>query len=168
MHRPSPEEMPAWYHPYLSLVEEDLPPGALLAQRWQQNLPFWRDQGQPDQPYAAGKWSLLTLVQHIIDTERIFQCRALQVAREDRRPLPEYDHEAYARATEPVQTSYALLLEEWAAVRQAGVLLFHSFSESDLRHQGRLQKGPLTVRSMAYIMAGHARHHQQVVTRHMA
>jgi hypothetical protein len=163
MHRPSAEEMPAWYHPYLSLVGEDLPPGALLAQSWQEALPYWRDQSQPEQPYAPGKWNLLTLVQHIIDTERIFQYRALQVARGDGMHLPEYDHEAYARATEPVQTNYALLLEEWAAVRQAGVLLFHSFSQETLRQEGQLKKSPVTLRAMAYIMVGHARHHQQVV-----
>lgn len=168
MLHPTPHDLPAWYHPYLALVTENEKPGRLLSQTWDAELPFWRSQKNPELPYAPGKWSLCVLVQHLVDTERIFQTRALRAAREDGVELPDFDHEAYAQASQPIKNDYYLLLKEWSAVRQAGSLLFDSFGDKTLAHKGQLSKGPVTVLAIAYIMVGHARHHLEVVRHRLA
>ena len=41
--------------------------------------------------YAPGKWTLKELLQHIIDTERIFAYRSLSIARKEMNSLPGFD-----------------------------------------------------------------------------
>jgi len=44
-----------------------------------------------DFAYAEGKWTLRELLQHIIDCERVFDYRALRMARMDATPLVGFD-----------------------------------------------------------------------------
>ena len=45
--------------------------------------------------YATGKWTLKELIQHVIDTERVFCYRALSFARNDQTALPGFDQDVF-------------------------------------------------------------------------
>jgi DinB superfamily len=113
--------------------------------------------------YAEGKWSLREVAGHIIDTERIMAYRALRIARADQTPLPGFDQDPYIQAASVDERAWPHLLEELEAVRRANVLMFEGFPEAAWTRQGTASGKEITVRALAYLIAGHELHHMQIV-----
>ena len=95
--RPSASEYGEYFDRYISLVREMTLCGG-IGNGLANCLNFWKSisEEQSNYRYAAGKWSIKELVQHLIDTERIFCYRALSIARGENDNLAGYDHDAYA------------------------------------------------------------------------
>ena len=113
--------------------------------------------------YAPGKWSIKDLLQHLIDGERVFSYRALRIARGDTTPLPGFDENQFALAAGADRRSPASLLEEYRAVRQATLLLFRQLSPAEWHPKGLASENPVSVRALAFIIAGHEIHHLDVI-----
>ena len=113
--------------------------------------------------YAPGKWSIAELVGHVIDSERVYGFRALAFARGDASPLPGFDQEDYARAAR-VAVSLRALAREFGHVRRSHLLFFERLSPDDWRRSGVANGARVTVRALAYMMAGHLRHHVAILT----
>ena len=86
--------------------------------------------------YAVGKWTLKDIIQHNIDCERIFNYRALRIARKDKTNMMPFDEDFYAANVDANQRTLDNLLEELVAVRKASIALFESFSEEQLSYTG--------------------------------
>ncbi len=56
-----------------------------------------------------------------------------------------------------------MLLDQWSHLRAATVLLFDSMGDTELNRAGTASGYRFTVRSLAWIIAGHERHHVQVL-----
>ena len=110
--------------------------------------------------YEPGKWSVREVVGHLIDTERIFAFRALAFARGDTVSLPGMDQDEYASMSNAASRPLAELAAEFAAVRTATVALFNSFSADAWSRVGLASGWSFTVRSVAFIIAGHEIHHR--------
>ncbi len=114
--------------------------------------------------YEPTKWSVKELVQHIIDTDRIFSGRALSFARGETQSLHGFDQDVY------VQNSFAdyrepqKIIAEYNAVRQSTLLLFDSFSDATLQKTGTASNVIFTVEEVGYIIAGHEAHHLEVLS----
>jgi hypothetical protein len=52
-----------------------------------------------DYRYAEGKWTIKDIIQHLIDTERIFSYRAMRISRNDKTPLASFDEDDYINNT---------------------------------------------------------------------
>ena len=104
-----------------------------------QNIPM----DKFDYRYAEGKWTIKDIIQHIIDTERIFGYRALRISRNDKTPLPGFDENEYVENTNANNRGLQELLTEFSAVRHSNLLLFKSFSEEQLRNAQILFKSLL-------------------------
>ena len=113
--------------------------------------------------YAPGKWTIREVLGHIVDGERVFSYRALTFARGDGGPLPSFDENAWAATSNAGRRSMRELLAEYRAVRAATVALFRSFGEDEFMRSGVASKNPVTVRALAYIVAGHERHHLKIL-----
>jgi uncharacterized damage-inducible protein DinB len=113
--------------------------------------------------YAPGKWSVKELLGHIIDTERIFAYRALRVARADQTPLPSFEENAYAAASEAERCDWNELLDEFEHVRRASILLLRHLPEAAWTRMGTASEAPISVRALAYIMIGHVAHHLEIL-----
>ncbi|WP_400190637.1 DinB family protein [Hymenobacter sp. B81] len=113
--------------------------------------------------YAPGKWSIKQVVLHLADAERIFAYRALRFARADAQELPGFDENAYADHSAADERSLVSLLQEYAAVRQATLTLFGSFSAEQLDRPGRANGNPASARALLYLIAGHEAHHLAVL-----
>jgi hypothetical protein len=109
--------------------------------------------------YADGKWTIREVVGHVIDAERVFAYRALRIARGDTTPLAAFDEDAYARTAGSDQRTLADLAEELRAVRESTVALFASLPDEAWTRSGTASGKTVSVRALAYIAAGHARHH---------
>lgn len=109
--------------------------------------------------YAPDKWSIKQAVGHMIDTERIFAYRALCISRNETIALPGFEQDDYVRAANFDHRSLRDLLDEFRAVRTATVLLFKSLTDAMMLRTGVASEATLSVRALAYIIAGHERHH---------
>lgn len=113
--------------------------------------------------YSEGKWTVLEMVQHIIDTERIFQYRALCFARNESQSLPGFDHDTYVLNSASHKREPAALIQEFRAVRESGLYLFRSFTDEMLAIKGTMNEITATARAIGFIMAGHALHHKDII-----
>jgi hypothetical protein len=113
--------------------------------------------------YAEGKWSIREVVGHIIDAERIFAYRALRFARNDQTPLPGFEQDGYIAPGRFDERSWGNLLEELEAVRRGTLLLFGGFDEAAWQRHGVASGAGITVRALAYVIAGHELHHMKIV-----
>lgn len=113
--------------------------------------------------YAPGKWSVNELVGHLIDSERIFAARALRFARNDATPLPGFEQDDYVRNSKFEEYPVAELASEFDSVRQATVFLFKHLEEPAWMRRGIANNAEVTVRALAYIIAGHELHHREIL-----
>lgn len=112
--------------------------------------------------YAEGKWTLKEMLQHLIDTERIFAYRALSIARKELETLPGFDENLYAANSNANARSWAALVEEMKAVRKTTELLFGSFTSEMLETIGNFGSNKGTVNTLGFIIVGHMYHHLKI------
>jgi len=113
--------------------------------------------------YAPDKWSIKELVGHVIDTERIMAYRALRIARNDKTPLPGFEQDDYVRCGPFSQCQLKDLLEELGHVRGANLCMFRSLNAEAWARRGTVDNNEISVRALAYIIAGHELHHRNVL-----
>ncbi|WP_420126623.1 DinB family protein [Longimicrobium sp.] len=150
--------------PYYSKYVDRVPDGDLLQTLRAQlddTLALVRglDEAQGGHRYAPGKWSIRGVLNHLIDAERIFAYRALRIARGDQTPLESFDENAYAEESNADARTLADLAGEMEHVRRASLSLFASLSDEALARLGTASGGPVSVRALAWIIAGHEAHH---------
>ena len=97
MSKPSPTTYPPYFQKYIDLVpDEELLVGFANQAVIIKNLLGSITEEKSVFAYAPGKWTLKDLLQHMIDTERIFCYRALCFARKEAFHLPGFDENEYA------------------------------------------------------------------------
>lgn len=116
-----------------------------------------------DQVYAPGKWTIKDILQHIIDTERIFSYRALRLSRFDATPLPGFDENTYADNSKVSHRYLIDLLEEFSLLRRSNQLLFQSFDNLQLFSSGRCSEVEMNVLALGFSMVGHVIHHKSII-----
>jgi len=118
---------------------------------------------QGDYRYAPDKWSIKEMLGHVIDGERVFSYRALRFARNDQTPLASFEQDDYVRAAGSADRRLADLIEEFVCVRHATVWLFQTLSPEAWMRRGIASDNPVSVRAIAYIIAGHELHHRRML-----
>jgi hypothetical protein len=158
--RPAADEYAPYYGKYLALVP-DGDVRALLATQLEDTLTLLRGipEGRGGHRYAPDKWSIREVVGHVCDTERIMSYRALRIGRGDATPLPGFEQNDYVPTGRFDQRTIADLGLELAAIRQATLHLFRHLDAEALARRGTASNGPFTPRALAYVIAGHERHH---------
>jgi hypothetical protein len=161
--RPKPGEYNPYYDRYISLI-----PGndivATLATQIPKTVALLSSRTEQDGElrYAPGKWTVKEALGHMIDTERIMTYRALRIARNDRTPLSGFEQDDYVRDGPYADLRLADLIEEFKAVRAATVSMFRNLRPTDWARAGVANNNDITVRALAYIIAGHELHHRQI------
>lgn len=117
---------------------------------------------------APGEWNAVEIVGHLADTERVFAYRALSFARNDPTPLPGMDQNIFMAGANFADRSLADVVAEFAAVRRASVALMRSLDAAAWTRSGVTDGNPISVRALAYSMAGHELHHAKDFPRHHA
>lgn len=127
-----------------------------------ESAPIEKWQMLDDAVYAPGKWTIKDMLQHLIDTERVFCYRALSFARGEAEVKP-YDENNYAQMANAHHRTIENLIEEAIALRKATILLFNSFSNEMLAQIGMGFKGAYSVHSIGFILGGHQRWHFEII-----
>src|ERR1700684_2275915 len=161
---PQPDEYAPYYGRYISLVQgEDIL--SILDQQRRQTMMLLscRDEEDGNFRYAPEKWSAKEVLGHLCDTERIFAYRALRISRADATPLEGFEQDDYVRNGPFAQRPVADLVEEFIAVRRATISLLRNLDEAAWMRRGLANKNEVTVRALAYIIAGHELHHRRIL-----
>jgi uncharacterized damage-inducible protein DinB len=113
--------------------------------------------------YAPDKWSIKELLGHVIDTERIFAYRALRFARNDQTPIEGFEQDDYIRNAAFDDYPLAELMAEFTHVRHATLSLLKHLNEEAWTRKGIASDNEVSVRALAYIIAGHELHHMNIL-----
>lgn len=162
LRRPTDNEYASFYAGYVGLV----PDGDLLASLELQAADTQKllrpiGEARSQHRYAPDKWSIREVIGHVADSERVFTYRALRFARADATPLPGYDEKLWGQTTNAHLRTLASLLDDLQALRAATLTLFRGFADADWDRSGNANNNPITVRAVAYVVAGHERHHMK-------
>jgi len=162
--RPEETEYLPYYGKYVSLVPDDNILEVLSSQL-DETLALLRSvpETRAGFRYAPGKWSVKELVGHIIDTERIFAYRALRFGRNDMTPLPGYEQDDYIRNASFDACTLAELAAELESVRRSTIFLLQHLDTDAWMRKGLANKSEVSVRALAYIIAGHELHHREIL-----
>jgi hypothetical protein len=162
--RPEPGEYAPYYDRYISLVPGSDILTTLDEQRRQTMLLLCgRDDEEGDFRYSPDKWSAKEVLGHVCDTERVFAYRALRIARGDRTPMEGFEQDDYVRNGPFARAPLAELVEDYIAVRRATLTLLRNLEESAWTRSGVANKNEVSVRALAYIIAGHELHHRRIL-----
>lgn len=156
--------MPAYFDRYINLCDDVGIAEAIrtsLDELERFPLDAWNALG--DRVYAPGKWTVKDVLQHLIDTERIFGYRALAFARGETQRLPSFKEDAYAASARASTRSVESLVDELRTVHQAFMTLFESFPPDALQRTGMGFKGEYSVASIGFCMPGHQRWHLNIL-----
>ncbi|MCU1347380.1 MAG: damage-inducible protein DinB [Acidobacteria bacterium] len=164
MQRPAENDYSSPYADYVSLVpEDDVLPVFERQLRETQRLIASLDDTRATHRYAEGKWSVKEVIGHLTDGERIFGCRALCIARGEKSSLPGFDENAYMKAANFDAWPLDDLAEAYALARRANIVLFRNLDEDGWNRRGVANDSEITVRALAFVIAGHERHHLKVL-----
>jgi hypothetical protein len=162
--RPQAGECAPYYDRYISLVQgEDILDTLDRQRREMMLLLSCCDEKDGDFRYAPDKWSAKEVLGHVCDTERIFAYRALRIARADATPLESFEQDDYVRNGPFAQRPIADLVEEFIAVRRATLSLLRNLDEAAWSRRGVASKNDVSVRALAYMIAGHELHHRKIL-----
>jgi hypothetical protein len=164
INRPQPDEYSAYAARYVDLVGDGNILNILENQKESTFNFFLRKMGQAkaDYAYAEGKWTVKQVLGHMIDTERVFAFRALAFSREPTE-LPGFDQDVYMAKSTFGTRSLDDIAGEYKIVRESSLYLFKSMSGQQLTQKGIATGNPVSVRALAYMIAGHELHHIKVM-----
>ena len=160
MRRPADTEFAPFYASYIARVPEIDPLPALESQPTE--LLTAADRVAPEDEmfrYAPDKWSVRQVFGHLIDTERVMGYRAFCIARGEVKALPGFDENEYVRSADSEDRPVKELAHEFAAVRHANLWAIRRWTDEQWTRVGSANGYAVSARAIAYIMAGHVRHH---------
>ncbi|MGA2643857.1 MAG: DinB family protein [Candidatus Sulfotelmatobacter sp.] len=161
---PLPDEYASYYAGYISLVQGEDVLRTLDQQRRQtMMLLSGRDEEDGEFRYAPEKWNAKEVLGHVCDSERVFAYRALRISRADATPLAGFEQDDYVKNGPFAHLSLADQVEDFIAVRRATLSLLRNLDEVAWTRRGIANKNEVTVRALAYIIAGHELHHRRIL-----
>ena len=162
--RPAPDEYAPYYGRYIALVPDGPIVETLRSQIAETTAVLGAlPEAKGEHRYEPGKWSVKEVLGHVIDGERVFSYRALRFARADETPLPGIEQNDYVPAGRFERRTLRNLLDEFRTVREATVHLYSHLDEEALSRAGIASENRMSVRALAWVIAGHERHHLKVL-----
>ncbi len=162
--RPEADEYAPYYGQYISLVGERDILAALQEQAGETCAMLnGVSDAKSEYRYAPDKWSVKEVLGHITDTERIFAYRALRISRNDRTPIEGFEQDDYVRFGPFRHCQLKELVEEFSLVRTTTLALFRSLENDAWMRRGIANKLEISVRAIAYVIAGHELHHRNIL-----
>jgi DinB family protein len=164
MTQPQANEAASYYFRYIDLARAD-DIVSFLDNQFKETMPFLEgiSEQRSTHRYAAGKWSIRELLNHVNDGERIFLGRALWFARGFTDPLPSFDQEIAVAGANANETPWADLVDEFRTVRLGTLSFFRNLPAEAWSRSGVASDNPVTVNAIAYIIGGHVAHHVNVL-----
>ena len=161
----NPSEYHTFYKTYIDLIPNDLE----LIEGYKRGLKLYENFFQElsiDKlyyKYAEGKWTIAEVLQHVIDTERIFIYRCFRIARHDNTPLAGFDQDVYINPSQANNKSLDSLMEEYKITRQNSIVILKNLREDDLKFMGNTDGKAMSARAAAFAVLGHELWHLNIL-----
>lgn len=164
IHKPEASEYDPDFEKYVSLVPDGSITTLLSAQPAELRALFnGTSEVKGGFAYAEGTWTVKDIVGHLIDGERMFAYRVFRISRGDATPIEGFEQDGYIENARSNDRAFADLLDEFELLRVANVLMFNNLNAADWQRMGVASEKPVSVRALAYIMAGHVTHHVNIL-----
>jgi DinB superfamily len=164
MNKPTPDNYPEYFQRYINQVKEDDLKLAFKAQMPAAELFFKSISDElSNLKYAPDKWTIKEVLQHAIDTERIFSYRTLCIGRGEQKVLPGFDEKIYAKNAHAATRNWQDLIDEFIIVRRSTDYLYNSLSEDALRTIGNVNDYKISAAAVGFITVGHLTHHIRII-----
>ena len=162
--KPKDGDYAPYYNSYIDFYEDENILQVLEDQVKSSEL-FFKNvtEEQENYSYAKDKWTVKEVLGHMIDVERIMAFRALSFARGEKQSLPGFEQDNYVAEADFSNRTLSDLFDEFRAVRKSNIILFKSFDEKVLNRRGNANGVDVTVLALVYIVAGHEKHHIQIL-----
>ena len=164
MTRPNTTEAADYYFMYIDLItSDDIVPA--MESQMDEMLQFLGgiSEEQSLYAYAPGKWTIREVLNHVNDGERAFAGRAFWFARGFTDALPSFEQDIAVQTAHANNTSWADLVDEFKYVRLSTISFFKSMPAEAWDRTGVASDNSVSVRAIAYIIAGHVAHHINVL-----
>lgn len=160
--RPAADECSPYYFTYIQLVPDGDIVRALETQHADIHALLERvtDARAAESP-APGEWSIKQVVAHLSDAERLFAFRALWFARGEQAELPGMEPNPWVELSDSNARALSDLLTEFDHVRAASIALFANLDAAAWDRRGIASGAVMSVRALAWIVAGHELHHNR-------
>ncbi len=154
-----------YYSRYINMVNEDIELISGYEDDKKMVIDFFNSipENKLEYRYAENKWTIKEVLQHIIDTERIFMYRFLCISRNDKTPLAGYEQDDYIIPSEANYKSMEALIEEFKMTRLYSQNLIKSISEKNLSNIGTASNSQISARACAFLLLGHSIWHINVI-----
>jgi len=163
--KPKDNEFPPYANMYIQLLPDD----GLLLKHLKNNFKSTKElilslpEEKLNYRYAENKWTIKEVLVHIIDDERIYGYRALRFARNDKTELPGFEQDDYVLYSQANERNIKNIMEEYEVVRGSTIALFDGLPEDSFLRMGTANNNKVTVRALAYHIAGHELHHINIL-----
>ncbi len=162
--RPNSGDYSGYYDSYVKLIEGDDIIKILYDQnKITQDILNSFSEHKGNYRYADGKWTVKEVVGHLMDTERVFAYRALCIARGEKKSLPGFEQNDYVKEGNFNRRELFDLNYEFRLLRESNLLLFKSFTPEMMQRKGFANESSITVLAILFIIAGHEKHHLNVL-----
>ena len=164
LERPQSDEHSSYFSRYVDLV----PDGdftQMLEAEFERDIKALEKltEQQAHHRYAPDKWSVLDVIGHLSDAERVFAYRALRFARGDETPLAGFDENTWMPIANFDSRELFSLLGEWRSVRAASLSLYKQLEPNAWLRRGPANGVTTSVRALAYMTLGHELHHRELL-----
>jgi hypothetical protein len=161
--RPAASEFASFYAGYIGKVPDSGPASLMTDQIGQLERLRSLPEEKGNYRYADGKWTVKELIGHVADAERVFSYRLTRIARADQTPLAGFDENAWAATAPHARRPLASVVDEMIAVRRSTLALIDSLDETSVGNTGVANNNPVSARAICWIMAGHTKHHLDIL-----
>ncbi|MFM1877453.1 MAG: hypothetical protein RLZZ241_319 [Bacteroidota bacterium] len=158
-------DCPSYYHAYLDNLPENVELLEVLENQLENFPEFLQSipSEKLDFRYLPNKWSLLESLVHVLDTERVFQYRALVFGRKDSTSLPGFDQDLWVPNSKCIGRDIQSIIEEYRAIRLSTIYLFKNFTALDLEFKGISSEKQISLGALGFLICGHQRHHRDLI-----
>ena len=162
--RPNKNDYAPYYEGYISLVEGNdifkiLVSQSIKTQEVLNSFP----KAMGDFTYQPGKWTVKQVIGHLIDTERVMAYRAMCIARDEKQSLPGFDQDDYVKAGNFNKRDLFDLVYDFRLLRESNMLLVKGLDKEIFSKRGIANNNEVTVLALFYIIAGHEKHHMNIL-----
>jgi uncharacterized damage-inducible protein DinB len=162
--RPDQSEFAPFYAGYIGKVPDSGPLPLMKEQIGQLEKLRALPEDKADHRYDAGKWTVKELIGHVADAERVFSYRLTRIARGDKTPLSGFDENAWAKTAPHRKRPIAEVVDEMIAIRHSTLALMESLDDTTISNVGLANNNSVSARAICWIMAGHTKHHLDILT----
>jgi hypothetical protein len=166
--RPDRSEYESFYDSYIKLIGDGDIVEA-LSRQLDEVVPEWSriDDQTSLMRHPPYTWSLREVIGHLGDAERVFGYRAFRFSRRDPTELAGFEENDYVKNAEFDRRPWTDLIDEFAALRRANILMLRQLPRSQWKNAGLANGHRITVHALAYVLVGHVRHHHAIIRRRL-